>query len=591
MITNPSAEFRADGSGGVINLISKKAKGIGLTGSARMNIGNGGRVNAGGSLGYNADKLTLAGDLNVRRDRQKQASVEDRLQRDPVTGLSTANEQQQVNHITGDSASARVSADYDLDPKTRLGAELRANFVNFRVDTLSRFTADDPTLTDSFDRQLGVRQKRANGHLGASFRRRLEGDDVLTLGLSYDDTLDRRIRSGHAFDVVPIAPDAFDQQRIDNHLRQVDLKGDYVGHLAGAATLKLGLDLQVDDNAYGNRGFTGETPGALAPNGALTNLFQFNQTIGAAYATYERSLGALTVLAGLRVEAVALDLDQVSAGDKTSSDYLRAYPSLHLGWKLSDSQTLTASYSHRVQRPDPGEFNSFRFLIDPLTFRAGNPNLKPQQTQSFELGYEYRHSPVLLLATAYYRENRDGVADVQRDLGGGVLLTERENVASSRSGGVELVANGRATKTLTYSLSGSAAWTELDSLGPTFAPTRSLWSFSGRGNLTWQATPNDLFQLNGVVYGRRLTPQGVVEPVMGANLGYRRKLSDQLALVATAQDIFATFGREERTATPVLSSHLKASLDRSVFVGFVWTLGGGRQKEPAFDFQGGPPPQ
>ena len=114
---------------------------------------------------------------------------------------------------------------------------------------------------------------------------------------------------------------------------------------------------------------------------------------------------------------------------------------------------------------------------------------------------------------------------------------------------------------------------------------------SGRGNLTWQATPSDLFQLNGVIYGRRLTPQGVTEPVMGANLGYRHKVSDQLALVITAQDIFGTFGREERVATPVLNSHLKASLDQPVFVGFVWTLGGGRQKEPAFDFQGGPPPQ
>ena len=56
------------------------------------------------------------------------------------------------------------------------------------------------------------------------------------------------------------------------------------------------------------------------------------------------------------------------------------------------TRQLSASYSHRVQRPDPLQFNTFRFLIDPLNFRAGNAQLKPQQTQSYELGQGDRHA-------------------------------------------------------------------------------------------------------------------------------------------------------------------------------------------------------
>src|SRR6185312_8029738 len=234
-------------------------------------------------------------------------------------------------------------------------------------------------------------------------------------------------------------------------------------------------------------------------------------------------------------------------------------------WKLSDTQQLTASYSHRVQRPDPGEFNSFRMLLDPLNFRAGNPNLKPQQTQSFELGYEYRQAPVMLLATLYYRQNRDGVAEVLRDLGGGVFLSERNNIAQSRSGGLELVANGRLTKTLTYNLNGNLGWVQLDTLGPTFAPTRSATSISGHGGLTWQITPDDLFQLNGFMNGKRLTPQGYIDSLHAFDLGYRHKFTEHLSVIVTAQDFLGAWRLRQVIDTPVLRERVSNVFDSRQF--------------------------
>ncbi|MDB5462060.1 MAG: TonB-dependent receptor [Phenylobacterium sp.] len=591
VITNPSAEFRADGSAGIINLITKQARGAGRTGSLRLTAGEGDRYAAGASGGYNSNKLTAAADVGMRQDTQKSHGVDDRLQRDPATGGFDAIDQDQVTHIIANSFNGRASVDYDLSPKTRIGAETHANYTFFRVDAPSRFTADGPTgaLSESFDRQLNLHQKRLAAEVSANLRHKFEGDGELVVSLSHEGINDDRVRSGRTSDQVPAAPDAFDQQRLDNHLQRTELKGDFTQPLPDMAKLKLGFDVEYVDNAYRNRGFVGGAPDALAPDATLTNLFVFKQTVSAAYVTYERPLGALTVLAGLRVEDVQMHLDQATLGQSDENDYLRAYPSLHLAWKLSDAQQLTTSYSHRVQRPDPGEFNAFRLLLDPLNFRAGNPHLKPQQTQSFELGYEYRRSPVLLLATLYYRENRDGVADVLRDLGGGVFLSERDNVARSRSGGLELVANGRLTKTVTYNLNGGLGWSQLDSLGPTFAPTRSLVSPSGHGSLTWQAAPDDLLQLNGFMVGKRLTPQGHADPMIGVDLGYRHKLSDRLSVAVTAQDILGTFRAFQAIDTPVLRERTKTDFDtRQIRVGLTWTLGGGRQKEPTFDFQGAP---
>ncbi|HEY3950750.1 outer membrane beta-barrel family protein [Phenylobacterium sp.] len=592
VITNPSAEFRADGTAGIINLISKKARGVGATGSLRLTVGDGDRFVVGASGGYNSPRLSMAGGVTVRQDTQKSPGEEDRVTPDPAGG-SDATQNRQQTHLIGNSVNARGSIDYDLTPRLRIGAEAHANYVFFRVDDPEVFAAQfpNPALDNSFQRQLSVHQKRASGEASVNLKQKLGSDGDFTLSLSHERTVDPRVRSGRDFDLVPAGPGQFDQQRIDNHQHRTELKGDLVQPFADMSKLKLGFDVEYDDNAYRNRGFAGPTEAAMTPNAALTNLFDFRQTISAAYATYEKPFGPFTVLGGLRVEDVRIHLDQVTLGQKDENDYLRAYPSLHLAWKLSDDQTLTGSYSHRVQRPDPVTFNAFRFENDPLNFTAGNPGLKPQQTQSFEVGYENRVTPITVLATAYYRENRDGFAGVLVDLGGGVELNELGNLARGRSAGLELNASGKINSQLSFNLNGDLAWTQLDSLGPLFAPTRATASFGGQGSLTWTATSKDLFQLNGFMIPKVLGPQGFGDPMFGIDLGYRRRLSERLSLVATAQDIFHSFHQLRVIDTPVLVDRLKVAFDTSSLrVGLTYSFGGGKAKDPGFEFEhgGGP---
>jgi outer membrane receptor protein involved in Fe transport len=533
----------------------------------------------------------MGGELSVRQDTQKSTTVDDRLTPDPKGGFD-ALDQTQITNITVNSFNARGSLDYDLTPRTRIGAETHGNYTFFRPSSLTDTEAAGPSgaLTDSFQRRLVVHQKRAQGEVSANLKLKLGADGDFALSLGHEVVVDPRVRSGHAFDEVPPAPDVFDQQRLDYHLHRSELKGDFTQAFADMSKLKLGFDVQHDDNAYRNRGFEGV---ALTPDAALTNLFEFHQTIGAAYATYERPIGDLTVLAGVRVEDVRNRLDQATLGQSDENDYLRAYPSLHLGWKLSEAQDVNASYSHRVQRPDPLQFNAFRLLVDPLNFRSGNPDLKPQQTQSFEVGYAYRRTPVLFLATLFYRENRDGFGDVLTDLGGGVFLTQTENLAASRSAGVEMTLNGKISPTLSYNLAGGLGWTKLDSLGPAFAPTRELVAAGGQGWLSWTPTGKDLFQLNAAYDPQRLTSQGEVKPTMHLDLGWRHQLGDRLAVVVTARNVANSFLIRQSADTPVLTQRTKVAFDaRSLRVALTYSFGGGRPKEPGFDFQtsGGPGP-
>jgi outer membrane receptor protein involved in Fe transport len=544
-------------------------------------------------VGYNSKTLSLTADGTYRHDALKANLAEDRQRL--VAGGFDDTVQTSVTHFQVDTLSTHGGFDYDLNAKTRLSGNLRVNLTGFNLQSVADFDAEDPfgAPTSSFERNLDIEQKRTNGQISAGLRRKFAGQGhELSLNLTYDVTKDDRVRDGHTSTTLPIAPDAFDEQRINNRLTQLDFKGDYVRPMGTGTTLKLGFDIQRDDNGYLNRGFRGPAAGALGPDPLLSNRFEFRQTLYQGYATYERPFGKLTVLGGIRLEDTELDLTQVTAGQHDTQSYLKVYPSLHLAWKLDDSQQLTASYSHRVQRPGPEEYNAFRFLIDPLNYRSGNPALRPQETHSWELGYQLRKFPATLyLATLFYRENFNGTADVVTSLPGGVYLTTRQNLTTSRNGGLELVTAGRLNKALTYNVSGTLFWTQLDGFGPGFPPTRSTFSAGGRANLNWQATKDDLFQVNVFGFGKRLTPQGYGEPVVGVNLGYRHKLTDKVAFVATAQDIFGGFRDRQVIDTPTLKARTERDFDsRQVMIGFTWTFGGGKVKDPGFDYGGGAAP-
>src|SRR6202012_5063202 len=157
-----------------------------------------------------------------------------------------------------------------------------------------------------------------------------------------------------------------------------------------------GYDLREDDDSYLNTATLGTSAATALPDAGQTNLFHYRRSINAFYGTYEQPLGALTVLAGLRIEAVGLRLNDETTGFASSRNQLGAYPTLHLAYRLSDTQQLTASYSLRVQRPDPGELDPFRF-IQGLSAQQGNPDLQDRQTHSFEAGWQYKQGGAFYL--------------------------------------------------------------------------------------------------------------------------------------------------------------------------------------------------
>jgi hypothetical protein len=201
--------------------------------------------------------------------------------------------------------------------------------------------------------------------------------------------------------------------------------------------------------------------------------------------------------------------------------------------------------------------------------------------------WQMRAGQTFYQATAYYRDTTKAFTEVASDIGGGVLLTRPENLGARTDTGVEVVANGRLHSTLRYNASINVFRQELDASGIPGATSASGTQVSGRLALNWQPTADDFVQVSGLWNGETLLPQGRRESGGMINLGYRRKLTETVALQMTVRDLLNEFGDVTTYDTPTFRDRTERLFaGRAAYIGLTWTFGSGprRQQDPQFDF-------
>lgn len=591
VITNPSAQFKPDGASGVINIVTKKTFKPGRTGSLRVTAGSEGRasVNLNGAL--KEEKLSLTGVLAAQRSGNKQEQYNFRSTPGvtPAQTLETTRDGGSGFHVQGFMAQA--GADYDATPTSRLTASLAYNNLtgdlfgeSHAVTTLGGATTRDYERDSSG--KVHVRAFQASGGYRRTFT---EAGRLLTVNLNRTE-----VEQAEAIDftntyTVPAAANASDERRNRPHQVEQRLATEYTDPSVAGGKLVTGYELQsrvTDFDTYG--GVIDPATGASIPNPAITNIFVLDETIHAAYATWQRPVGKLTVMTGLRLEETLVDTDQRTTGEMNSNDYFLVHPTLHLQYELTENQALTFSYSHRVSRPTVFDYNPFIVVADEFSASSGNPDLKPQETHSFEAGWRSSKGGSLLMANLYVRRSYNTFGPVSRFLTPSILLTTKENLGTATAGGLELTATGKFTSKVSYNTGADIFYSEIEPTYPGAVPEkRSSVGYTVKGSFDYRATPKDLIQLSGQVSGRSLTAQGYRQPSGVLNLGYQRKIRDDLSFTATVSDLLRSNRNETVLDAPTfVSINRNRPLGRTISIGFTQQFGG-KVREGQFDYGGG----
>lgn len=585
VIDNPPASYKADGSAGVINIVLKKATRPGRWGSITASVGDEGRKTFSVNGSQKQGRLTLYGGLSIRHDVRKRLFHDRRASIDATTGLASGESRQDgVNETRRLSPTLSGGADFEATKRDKLSASFSYNNRTGTPTSHERDAAWDPTgaAVTAYARDSLGKEHEVNSDYMLKWRHAFSNDGhEIELDLHQSESDEHQRRTYTDVFSVPARPDQVEPMRLHGDELTRELTLDYTRPLRDGAELKAGYDLQRDDDDYDNHDWFAGAGGALTVNPALTDHFHYGQTIHALYGELSRSFGKLAVQGGLRLEQVYITGEELTTNQINRLSYFRAHPSVHLQYELSGAQTLRASYSHRIVRPDPEDLNPYPVYSDAFDYRAGNPKLMPQETHSLEAGWQWRRRGTSLEATAYWRQTRDAITDVSMYITPTVLLTTKENLGHIETGGAELVGDGKLTKSLSWSLSSNLFYSEINASNLGFSQARSAFSYGQKASLDWAVTKADTVQVTGSAWGKRLTAQGYRLPSGTVNFGWRHGFSPKLAMTATVSDAFNTQRDRNIIDLPTLhDSFVRRQLGRVVYIGVTRRFGAGAKKAP-----------
>jgi outer membrane receptor protein involved in Fe transport len=589
VIPNPSAEFKAAGSGGVINIITRQHRQAGLSGSGQLSMGDQSRLLANGSLAYGAGPLNVTAGVVLRRDIKQRRVTTNRDAVDPLSGqtvLSSESIRETLRRLT---PLFKAGLDYKLDSKTSIGASAsHQELTGDRYFDQRNNSADmsGMALAGSTRHSDGYEWNKANEeeiHLTRKLAR--DGEEF---SASLQQSVERE-RERYAYRntfTLPMTGSTRDNLHLSHDLVTTEARMDYTLPLAGDRTWKFGYDFEGDRDNFDNRGDTVDpATGALLDNPNITDHFRYRQDIQALYGSFQTVVGPWTVKTGLRAEHAGIAFRSGIASPESQRSNEGFYPSLHLERALDDKQRLTLALARRINRPDPEALDPFTDYQDIHNFRAGNANLKPEDISSYEVGYAFETKPFNIGAIAYYRTSRNSFTDVTVVIGPDTVLTTKANLPRSRSGGLELTASGQLGAKLSYNLGANLFYNQIDAAALGAPGLRSATGINGKINLDYRPTKVDALQLAVSRSDRRLTPQGYVDAINLINLGYRRQVSPALAFVATVSDALNGQSFVRRTSTPLLHQfYRRRQVGQILYVGFTYSFGGGLKGKKA-DFE------
>ena len=590
VITNPSAAFKPDGGSGIINIITKKNRKPGTSGSLRVSGGTDGRASVGGVLNRKQGPVSFSANASIRRDLPWRPLTDNRTRIDPATGTATDSHQDSLFRSRRETVAAGATAEYDVTPADRVSAGFS---YSRRSGSPSIFQTNlveqSGVLLSDYDRIVTGNEAEINSEASARYRHAFaEPDRDFTFDLRRGQSVEHQFRRGTNLYRLPAGLTQIDEQRPHANEVQGEATAEYNQGLLGGKLL-LGYDVERNSADYQARGDTIDPmSGQAIPDPTLTNRFLYSQTTNAAYATYDRKYGdKFSALLGLRLENTATIGRQVNTAQRNISSYLRVYPTLHLQYDLSDTRKLRFSYSKRINRPDTEDLNPYPEFSDPLNLRAGNPNLKPKETNSLEASYAFEGAHTSWGTTAYYRRTHNDFTLVSRFISPTVLLTTHENLGTNTAAGMDVFARGNLAPTLSYKLSGTINHYQLDSsnLG---LPSTSGFDNSYKAELDYQPYKRDFAQLSVQHRGRRPLPQGYRLPTNIVNVGYRHTFTNNSSVVLALSDLFDSARERTRINSPTLiDSSVRRNSQRLLSLTFNIPFGGQKPEKPSDIFDSG----
>ncbi|QJW89451.1 TonB-dependent receptor [Spirosoma taeanense] len=453
VITSPSAKYDAEGTAGIINIITKKNSLQGTSGSISPNFGQWNNwPNA--SINHRMKSITISangGYSNWRNKRYMQL-----LRSFTSEGVVTDQNQTQWILGSGKNFYGTLNVDWDIDSLNRLGAGLNyydgANTNRFDINFEE---SSQGTVNQYFRRDMSRTYDWAGATINLDYTRLFKKPKKeLTFLMLYSFEGED---SDYWSNLLNRASSVYYREKSYNisNNKEGTLQLDFSNPLDSISKLELGSklifrqilsDYRIANAVDGSTNFT-DVP-------SLANVFDYGQQVASVYAVYSRSPKKnWGVNLGARYEHTFIQANFLNGTSPFSNTYGNLIPSVSLSRSLKKDRQVRLSYSQRIQRPQFYYLNPYVNQSDSKNVYGGNPYLKPELTHSVEANYSIAIKQTNINASFFLRQTNNAIESISTVNSEGVLMQIFQNVAQNSAYGVNLSANTKIIKQ--WSVNGS----------------------------------------------------------------------------------------------------------------------------------------
>lgn len=537
VITSPSARFDAEGTSGVINIVTKKNNLQGMT----LNINSG--------AGLRGSNLGLQGSAR----KGKMGFSLGGFGRAGYNILGSFENQQITNNANSNTTRTVQSADterQEIFGRYNFGVDYEIDKFNFITGAVNFGIRNSENLQNNF-----VTQSFLNNVLRSQQNREintLDNSNSVDVSLNYTKTFEKRGKELSFLTLYSLnnRENSFtntlfeeDMEDILSRLKNLNpskneeftIQVDYVNPVneKGTQIIEYGakniLRKAYSDFAYFQaEGATGAFVELEDPT--LSNEFSYDQNVTAGYLSYTlQFLKNYTLKPGLRYEYTTIKADFKTDFEAEIPSYGTLVPSLNASRKLKNGNMIKAAYNRRIQRPSLRFLNPNIEASNPQQLSQGNPELDPELTDNYELGYSTFIKGTTLNFTGFYRNTTGSIQAIRNVRNDGIIFTSFENIGREQALGTNLFLNVNINNKFSLNGGMDLYYSMLDNglTDPKFAAQNEGWVVSGRmfGNYTlpkdWQ------IQVFTFVRGRQVQLQGTSGGFAAYGLNFNKQLKEK----------------------------------------------------------------
>ncbi len=519
VITSPSAKYDAEGSAGIINIITKKntlqgltmnidasaglrGSNLGLNGNYRrekmgFSLGGFGRSNYNQPGSFSNTQVTQSKDINLQ----------------PI-GPQNTNIQSADTRLANIFGQYTLGWDYDIDKKNSLAASLKyglRNNLNWQDGLRTNANGIDRSLSN-----VNVTDNSGTSDASITYSRTFDKPqrEFSILGLysvnnRANDFINQRI------DQVTPPASVFQKNNNKSTNEEITIQADYQTPVGKNSILEFGGKQIIRKVNSDFVSFFAASDGIYLsnPNTQLTNTLFYNQNVTGGYTSFTTQLAkTYSLKAGGRYENTTIDASTKDNKKLDIPDYGVLVPSLNISKRFKNGSAVKIGYNRRIQRPSIQFLNPNIQQSNPLNISFGNPNLQPEFTNNYELSYNTFVKGSSINVSTFMRNTTGSIQSVRDtipNLPGGIQTTY-QNIGNEDAYGVSIFANVNAGK---LSLNGGVDtyYAVLSNNVPDlrYNARNSGWVYNARLFGSYNLTKGWGFQFFTFYRGRQVQLQGI----------------------------------------------------------------------------------